>query len=598
MIKARSLILAVTFILFSSIAHSENYYLSPSGSDSDSGLSTGDAWATLQHARDFSPALGAGDTLFIMGGRYTNAQYFHDFGGYIHGEPGNPVVFKAYGDAAAVFTSTGPHPSNRQYFLFDNRNSDHIVMDGYGSIPPYAPLSIKFEGYEDTGSFIDWGSTSLSSPANYTEGITIRGIEFDGSHTSSFTSGGTDEVFSGMRLKHLRYSTIEGNYFHHIHHPTGPIPPGDDTDHHQGAGYGVYLMSCDLTTVEGNRFERINHGAIYLEIVRGVSLPSGHACRYNKIINNVIENHYGGGIFISTSNPGDNIPQHHNLIDGNLITHCGETLLNSKSAIQLGGSNNVVRRNVIYNPVNDGISLEGQVAIGYRNIVKGNLIYNNVVFGSRIPFNVVVKQVGCLECAVEDNLIVNNILLYKSEARFSWVDAMIVADLYHARDEHNWLLTCNLSSTPHETHWGGNAFHHNSIRKDAAGADTNMLVSFGPDASCINNWQYYSLSTLQAVDPTAWTGNRADDPMLTSEDPDGYGLANGWWRPREGSYCIDGGMIVDDHIGAEVESLFPGYGWTGLPFAGNAPDIGAFEFNGENPAPYSSRPTRISPTNE
>ena len=66
----------------------ENYYMSPGGSDSNAGLSIEQAWATLQHASE--EGIGAGDTLFVMGGTYSNDQYFHRTNGS-GGASGNPL---------------------------------------------------------------------------------------------------------------------------------------------------------------------------------------------------------------------------------------------------------------------------------------------------------------------------------------------------------------------------------------------------------------------------------------------------------------------------------------------------------------------------
>jgi hypothetical protein len=95
------------------------------------------------------------------------------------------------------------------------------------------------------------------------------------------------------------------------------------------------------------------------------------------------------------------------------------------------------------------------------------------------------------------------------------------------------------------------------------------------------------MAAIQSEDPVAWHDNITDNPLLASENPNAYGVLNGWWRLRPGSLCIDRGAIINDTIGAYVNSLYPGYGWGNLSYSDARPDIGAAESNGENPAPLS-----------
>ena len=555
--------------------------MAPDGNDGYAGTSPDQPWATLQHAR--TSGLGAGDTLFIMGGTYTNAQYFHDLDGAINGTEDNPLVFKAYGDAVAVFTSTGPNPSGayyRDYFLFYIRGNDNIVIDGYGSLPPYQPLYLRFEGHEETHSLIKFYGDS----GNYCENIVVRGVEIDGGHTSGF-SGGSDDVGVGLALRYCRYSTFENNYIHHIHHPTGSIPPGDNTDELQGSGSGMYIFSCELITIDSNRIERCNHGSCELEIYR----PSGHASRYCKITNNVIEQHYGGGIYLP-------INAHHNLVEGNVITHCGGTTTHPKSAILLSGSNNTIRNNVFHNPTRSGLVMAGQSVVGYSYIVENNYIYNNTAFGCGRSLNIVVKNTANPDCSVEDNILVNNIFYLSDYWNADGRQPEISIDVYQANYDHNWCDPDVAACVPQGTHWGGNIFHNNCIRRNNEGSAYNTLVVWGRDADCGGGFTDWSLDILQSTDLEAWTDNHSLDPRLRSESPDVFGLTSGWWQLTEGSPCIDAGIPVYDELGAYVESLYPGHGWGNLTYIGSAPDMGAHELGSENETPLGAPYINIQPT--
>ena len=70
---------------------------------------------------------------------------------------------------------------------------------------------------------------------------------------------------------------------------------------------------------------------------------------------------------------------------------------------------------------------------------------------------------------------------------------------------------------------------------------------------------------------------------------------SGWWHLQPGSPCVDAGVIVDDWIGAYVESLYPGYGWGNRAYAGATPDIGAYEYNQEPTGPPGPPTLEIHP---
>ncbi|MDA8326192.1 MAG: hypothetical protein M0033_08225, partial [Nitrospiraceae bacterium] len=57
----------ITFLFLTGAAMAATYYVSPSGSDSNSGISTSAPWATFSHAIS---SLQPGDVLYLMDGTY------------------------------------------------------------------------------------------------------------------------------------------------------------------------------------------------------------------------------------------------------------------------------------------------------------------------------------------------------------------------------------------------------------------------------------------------------------------------------------------------------------------------------------------------
>ncbi len=87
-------------------AYAANYYIAPTGSDSNNGTSTSSPWATFSHAMN---VLKPGDTLYLMDGTYNANQY--SSGGYYYlmyintsGTSGNPITITALNKGKANLT--------------------------------------------------------------------------------------------------------------------------------------------------------------------------------------------------------------------------------------------------------------------------------------------------------------------------------------------------------------------------------------------------------------------------------------------------------------------------------------------------------------
>ncbi len=552
--------------------HAENYYMSPGGDNGRSGLSPDLSWATMQYA---SSQMGAGDTLFIMGGTYSDDQYFHRTNG-TGGAPGSPLVIKAYGDEVAIFQRTGRNDRHLNYYFYFYYGTDYVTIDGFSSLNPSDSLYIKLEGHEDASYAVRF--LGATGGTNWCEHITVRGIEIDGDHEWDAPGG---LLRYGIGTTFSRYVLIESNYIHHIYHATGDLPGGDGTDRAQGTGEAVYLLSTELSTVQKNTVKYVNHAGMAFGQYAN---PSDPVCRYNKIRYNRCDIYWGGGIYLFQN-------CEYNLVEGNVITHCGETTTKTKGAFYIAGSNNTVRRNVTYNPMAGALGMKGMRFEDFCYIVQNNLVYNNTFFGTQSDnLELVVKNTGANACAdarMNDNFFANNIF-YKSWGLTADVGSRageLKLYLYDASAEHNWITPDQSGVSPASTHWGGNRFYHNLMRKDEHPADWNQVIIYAMDGD-YGSIYTYSIADAQNNDPIAWRNNIGDIPQLLSEDPDA--VYEGWWRIMPGSPCVDRGTIVDETNGAYVESLHPGYGWAGLDYSGTAPDIGAYETDLENPAPLST----------
>jgi len=557
-----------------------NYYLSPSGSDGNNGLSTGQAWATLQHAKT---RLSTGDTLFIMGGTYSSSQYYHNSGV-------SNLTFKAYGDSQAVFKRVGYGADiyYEVYFLISG-GSDGVTIDGFSHLDPDSPGWLKFESSIDGMYYIEFHPQySGDVVTDWCENITVRGVILEGDTTGAMNA---DRAHHGICAHGLSNSLIEYNTIKHIYHPTGPIYPGDGTDRSQGTGDGILIAACRNLIIRNNRVMRCNHCGIDIGNLPGTYNTTS---RFVTIKDNVIEQYWGGGIYLTCR-------AEYCLVDNNIIVHCGATTPFNKPGIQVSGPSNVIRRNVIYNPENQSIDMEAQHFPPWHYVVDNCMVYNNTVFGSAHGYSLKIFANNMLysDCSAENILVANNIF-YKSVGQPTDINATpeIIMPFGNTNEAHNWITPESSSSEPASTHWGGCVFSNNCIRRNEDGASHYSLIAFVMDATYGGATRRYSLDSAQGQDPIAWHGNTGIDPMIISEDPDGYGLFEGWWHLSPSSQLINAGTWVNDTIGPYVESMSPGYGWGNLSYLGGAPDIGAHESSNEDPAPLSSPNIRIDADKE
>ncbi|MEM7369948.1 MAG: right-handed parallel beta-helix repeat-containing protein [Bacteroidota bacterium] len=119
MTRISSFLLFLLLCLSAHILCASNYYVSNSGSDSNSGASLQDAFASLQHASDQLAA--GGDTVFVENGVYVGFDHRNT-----SGTANAPIVFQALGDSALI-NQSGPIRSDG----INIENADFIIVDGF-----------------------------------------------------------------------------------------------------------------------------------------------------------------------------------------------------------------------------------------------------------------------------------------------------------------------------------------------------------------------------------------------------------------------------------------------------------------------------------
>ena len=307
------LIVVATVCAFGN-ADATNYFLSPTGNDSNAGSYSG-PWASLQHAGGI---LVAGDTLFVLGGSYTNEQTIISLN---NGTTLHPIVIKAYGDLVADFQNSS---SSRPRFLDTTTRIYHIVIDGESHLNPSSTTRfLKFTGTCDNMAVI-MAST----------GFIMRGTEWDGTNSS------LGEANCWMfQMASADSFLIENNYLHDGGHSPCDNPP-DCTGDVQGSGDCLYMWGCSYGIIRNNTFKRGAHDLVKIQSLRWSPYTSS---QYILIQNNLFDNGWGGCLYISMSTNWC-------LVENNVYSSCGRNDYIPKTRMQISGNHNSVRKNVFYCP--------------------------------------------------------------------------------------------------------------------------------------------------------------------------------------------------------------------------------------------------------
>jgi hypothetical protein len=369
--------------------HGADYYVDPAqGSDTNPGSLA----APWQHLRAAARVVQPGDTVYLREGRYTEDALFT----ITDGTAEAPITITPYPGESPVLTGGGDW--GQMFHL----NNDYYVLEGLT--------------FEDTTC----GNVVFM---NLSEHCIVRDCRF------------RRQASTMVLLRGGGYHTIRGCDFD----TTGSPTEGGDGDH-------VYVTGSHHNLIEDNHFVRAGHAVC--DIIEYGEERSHH----NIVRRNLIEQHWGGGLYVSRLS-------YRNLLEDNRILYVGEEMEYPKAPVQLAADDNIVRRNLMLSTgatpyAHNGVLLAGYRFSGMDQHCRNNAVYHNVLY--RIGRNaIMVSQRQA--CQATGNHVLNNILYRCRTAGPAdpWWPAgnyYLAFETYHAFAENKWAAFPN-----------GNAFHHNLI---------------------------------------------------------------------------------------------------------------------------------------
>lgn len=543
------LLAAVLFIcqlcVFSNAA---TYYVDPvSGSDSSG--RPGDISRPYRRLETVSSLLHAGDTVLLREGHYSEDV----FAPARSGASGNPITVEAFPGETPVFSGDG------DYGVVFNTGLglSHFVIRG-----------VHFQDTLGHAIYIHDQSSD----------VLIENCRFEHHH-------------NGNQIYLVRASEviIRDCYFDEVGSPSN-----------YGSGENIFVKGSDHVLIENNYFARAGHYAITVEHYLSYTEPS-----YAVVIrNNLIEQHWGGGISIG-------LHSRDCIVEGNRVYYAGEQVLSyPKTGIQIRSNRNIVRRNIVAFTCaapekNFGMTIQAYDYHGMRQDCRNNRIYNNVIYKSG---NAGLFFGQKHSAVLEGNKLLNNIVYHNHVGGPDRYFGMnnIIFETYHSYSDNKWSKFANGNVLR------GNLLLHAGSEGDYPGYDPFVFydgdgiwdktlteveneypdvfmdnVEFSPEFIAPDQRNFELRAESPAVDAGVFlTQTRSADSNTTRvpvQDAffftDGFGLVPGD-LVRVGGGNASRVILVDieshDLILDRPVSFASGAG-VSVNYSGSAPDLGALE---------------------
>lgn len=493
------------------------------GSDSATGLSTGSAWRTIGKA---NASVAAGDTVYIMEGTYSET-----INPGVTGTSGHAITYAAYSNDTVTFTTSS--------YGADLRGKSYITISG-----------LRFVNCGN--SWVYMYNTDGASTHNL-----ITGCTFDGC-----------TAWAGIWMQGAcSYNRITNNTM------TGYTQPDDL----------VYLrQGPEKNLVANNTMNYAAHAAVNVNV----------EATDNVVRDNTIWNPWHSGIVVWRGCD-------RTFVSGNVIIDCGEnntqipvispdgdratTRAKARQfhwGIQLGSEDCKVRNNIM---VNCG-AMQLDTYASTSALANDNRIYNNVFFGNQYGIYSEASELAT------DNQIINN-AIHESASR-------AVQQYLHADSHNTWtynnivgqIVWSPLDESAHDADWWDTNksayFGNNEVKLPGYAGSRNVNAT---DNSDLDPAWFALADTSDMIDAGGWlttTVGADTSTTLTVVDAnwfyDGLGITSevGDLIQIEGQSTAYRITSIDYDAG-EI-TLDSAATWTAakgvaLAFAGDAPDMGAFE---------------------
>jgi hypothetical protein len=377
-----------TLTLLTQAATGTTYYVSTSGSDTNSGSFTA-PWRTIQHAAN---SVHAGDAVYVRGGTYNEVVTIPTSGSASAGY----ITFSSYPGELATLDGTGLTVPNGEWGLLTIQNQSDIVINGFEvrnfttSSTNDTPIGIYVFGAGNNIQIVNNHIHNITTTARGCNanafGLTvygtqapasIYGLAISGNQVDHLTTGcseslsvdgnvtnfaitnnvvhdnnniGIDAIgFEGVSsgsYDQARNGEIRGNTIYNI------TSFGNSAYGNQYAADGIYIDGGAQITIEQNLIYKVDLG------IELASEHKNHSTTFVTARNNVIYSDNSNGISIggyaSTVGGTQNCTVVNNTMFGNDTKNTGS----GEFQIQFHDSSNIFENNILY-ATTQGLLLNG-----------------------------------------------------------------------------------------------------------------------------------------------------------------------------------------------------------------------------------------------
>jgi hypothetical protein len=556
-------IAALAFVLIGTQAMATDYYVSPSGNDSNNGTSQSSAWRTIARVQQLQYVLQPGDRILFERGASFSGQLDINSSG----TAGQPIVIGAYGSGnlpvISGSTTTGSwtqHQGNiwrasvAQPVKYVRVNGEMMTLARY---PNTGWLRVN------TSSNTQLNSTSLNQANGYWNGarLVVRSTNwcYENAEISGFSNGTLSfpaitynpgnydwGFFVCNKLSEL---DAPGEWFHdtnagvlYLWAPGNADPNTVNVQasvHENGINVGWQKSHVRIEDLlfRGQRYAGVNNGGASYVTITGCTFEwSNHAIRsygnHDNYSNNIVRNIFASGMALIDNNT---TIENNTITDIALIPGLGESFWGYYGMYALG-DDNVIRNNSITNTGNSGMFLEGSPLVE-KNIIRGPLatvndgggIYWDNSDGMIIQDNIIEDLDGNMESVAMDyhvnykighgiyfgNAVINNTIVRRNTVSGCHgagihVDHTMVSNGIQVRDNVLYDNDIQLSLSDYSNYNGPGAaapYHVPSYNSVYSG---NTLYCMNKDQLCVQQYHVYSNNL---VDFGTFTNNRHFNPF-------------------------------------------------------------------------------------
>ena len=375
--KILVLLSTIVLALSINIFGQTNYYVVPTGNNSNSGTETDNAWQTVQYAAD---NVSPGDTVNIMAGTYNEKIDIN-----ISGSANNYITFRNYNNDAVILSGTSL-PAYEHIMKIENCNYIHIQ-------------NLKFQNYQQLDAI---GLSIINSSNLFIENNEFSNIDYSSSAVGATPTENQNSqpiiVFGRDATNSVENLVFTGNNIHDCETGwsealsiNGNIDGFEINNNHiyNNTNIGIvaigYEGECSNASLDQARNGHIHHNLVH-------DNPSAYAecagiyvdgAANIKIENNTLyNNNYGIEIGCENNGNASNNPSANNIIVRNNLIYN-----NTYTAIALGGYDYptsgkveyaIIRNNTCFNNDTDN-NYQGEMMISYteNSIIENNIFYTN-----------------------------------------------------------------------------------------------------------------------------------------------------------------------------------------------------------------------------